>query len=230
MSKNEKNQIRSLSRRGWFWINREILTGFGKRLKSSGIAVYNVLASYANQGTQTCFPAQQTIADQIGLHRVTVNRKISQLSQLGLLKIERQKDRCLYFLLNPDVSDPLHPCSKSYTRDVSPGYINKNKRIRININNIDSKNIFVTDDNSFKEFKPQTREELLALDTAQTLNDLKSLPLYLKYAKSLPESRIREALSWVKQVPIERIKRSRAALFNHIIQKYVKENAPHHRD
>jgi len=230
MSENEKNKIRSLSRHGWYWINREILAGYGKRLKSSGIAVYNVLASYANQGTQTCFPAQRTIADQIGLHRVTVNRKISQLSQLGLLKIERQKDRCLYSLLSPDVSDPLHPCSKSYTRDVSPDNINNNKRTRININNIDNKNIFATDDKSSKEFKPQTREELLALDMAQTLNDLKSLPLYLKYAKSLPESRIREALSWVKQVPDERIKRSRTALFNFIINKYAKRAASNHRD
>ena len=229
MSENEKNQIRSLSRRGWYWINREILRGFGKRLKSSGIAVYNVLASYANQGTQTCFPAQQTIADQIGLHRVTVNRKIRQLSQLGLLKIERQKDRCLYSLLNPDVSDPLHPCSESYTRDVSPDNINNNKRTRININNIDSKKTFMTNDKSFKEFKPKTREELLALDIAQTLNDLKSLPLYLKYAKSLPESRIREALSWVKQVPDERIKRSRVALFNFIIKKHAKRAASNHR-
>jgi len=230
MSENGKNQIRSLSRRGWYWINREILAGYGKRLKSSGIAVYNVLASYANQGTQTCFPAQQTIADQIGLHRVTVNRKISQLRQLGLLKIERRKDRCLYSLLNPDISDPLHPCSESYTRDVSPDNINNNKRTRININNIDNKNIFATDDKSSKEFKPQTREELLALDMAQTLNDLKSLPLYLKYAKRLPESRIREALSWTKQVPDENIKKSRAALFNFIIKKYAKRTASNHRD
>ena len=175
MSENEKNQIRTLSQHGWYWINREILAAYGKRLKSSGIAVYNVLASYAKQGSQTCFPAQQTIADQIGLHRVTVNRKIRQLSRLGLLKIERLKDRCLYSLLNPDVTDPLHPCSRSDTRGVAPDYINNNKRTRININNIDSKNIFATDDKSFKEFKPQTREELLAMDMAETLNDLKSL-------------------------------------------------------
>ena len=229
MSENEKNKIRSLSRRGWYWINREILAGYGKRLKSSGIAVYNVLASYANQGTQTCFPAQQTIADQIGLHRVTVNRKISQLRQLGLLKIERLKDRCLYSLLNSDVSDTLHPCSRNDTRDIAPGYINKNKRTRININNIDNKKYLATDDKSSKEFKPQTREELLALDMAQTLSDLKSLPLYLKYAKSLPESRIREALSWVKQVPDENIKKSRAALFNYIIKKNAKRVSSNHR-
>jgi len=229
MDRNTKNEIRSLEKRGWYWINREILTVYGKRLKSSGIAVYNVLASYANQKTQTCFPTQQTIAELLGLSRMTVNRKIRQLRELGLLNIMKLKSHCLYFLLGPDVSDPIHPCSWSDTRDVAPDNINNNKRTRININNIDSKNIFATDDKSFKEFKPQTREELLALDMAQTLNDLKSLPLYLKYAKSIPESRIRETLSWVKQVPDENIKRSRAALFNFIIKKHAKRAASNHR-
>ena len=230
MSENEKNRIRSLSRAGWFWINREILTGFGKRLKASGIAVYNVLASYANQGTQTCFPAQQTIADQIGLHRTTVNRKIRQLCRLRLLNIERQKDRCLYSLLNPDVSHPLHPCSRNDTRDVASGYINKNKRTRININNNEGKNNFVTGNGSFKEFKPKTREELLALDMAQTVNDHKSLPLYLHYARLLPENVIRELLSWIKRVPRKNIRRSRAALFNCVIKKYAKKFSSNHRN
>jgi len=72
------------------------------------------------------------------------------------------------------------------------------------------------------EFGPQTKEDLLALDTAQALNDLKSLPLYLKYAKIVPESIIRQTLSWIKQIPDLRIKRSRAALFNCVIKKYVK--------
>jgi DNA-binding Lrp family transcriptional regulator len=229
MSENEKKQIRSLSRRGWYWINREILAGYGKRLKSSGIAVYNVLASYANQKTQTCFPTQQTIAKLLGLSRTTVNRKIRQLRELGLLNIMKLKSHCLYFLLGPDASDPIQPCIKRDTGDVSPDNINNNNRTRININNIDNKNIFTTGFKSFKEFEPKTREELLALDMAQALNDLKSLPLYLKYAQTLPESLIRETLSWIKQVPDKNIKRSRAALFNFIIKKHVKRISSNHR-
>jgi len=230
MSENEKKRIRSLSRAGWFWINRELLTGFGKRLKSSGVAVYNVLASYANQGTQTCFPAQQTIADQIGLHRTTVNRKIRQLSRLGLLKIERRKDRCLYSLLNPDVSSPLHPCSGRATRDVASDDTNKNKRTRINNNNNDGNKNFATDDGSYKEFKPKTKEDLLALDMAEAVGDFKSLPLYLNYARTLPEPVIRELISWIKSVPQKRIKRSPAALFNSVIKKYVKKTFSNHRN
>ncbi len=83
---------------------------------------------------------------------------------------------------------------------------------------------------SFKEFRPQTKEELLALDTASALNDFKSLPLYLKYAQMLPEPLIRQKLSWIKQIPEENIKRSRAALFNWVIKKYVKRYHQKHRD
>jgi len=216
-----KTEIRNLQKPGWYWISREILTVYGKRLKAPGIAVYNVLASHANQKTQTCFPSQRLIAEMLGISRITVNRKIRQLRELGLLNVKKMKSHCLYSLLGPGVSDKIHPCIKQDTGGVSQGYTNNNNVKRI-INNYDDRKIFSTDSDSLRGFRPQTREDLLALDTAQALNDLKSLPLYIKYAKIVPESIIRQTLSWVKQIPDLRIKRSRAALFNCIIKKYVK--------
>ncbi len=221
MDGNQKNEIRSLQKPGWYWINREVLTVYGKRLKASGIAVYNVLASYANQKTQTCFPCQRSIGEMIGISRITVNRKIRQLREIGLLNVEKMKSHCLYSLLGPDVSDRIQPCIKPDTGTVSQGYTNNNNGTRI-INNFDDKNIYPAAPGNLGGFKPQTREELLAWDTAQGLNDLKSLPLYLKYAKIVPEPIIRQTLSWIKQIPDLRIRRSRAALFNCVIKKYVK--------
>jgi biotin operon repressor len=205
------------------------VTLYGKRLKSPGIAVYNVLASYANQETQTCFPTQRSIARHLGLSRTTVNRKIGLLRELGLVRVMKEKSRCLYYLLRPDVSDSIQPCSRGDTGSVSPENTNNNNGTRI-INNFDDKNILMTGFKSFKEFRPQTKEELLALDAASALNDFKSLPLYLKYAQMLPEPLIRQKLSWIKQIPEENIKRSRAALFNWVIKKYVKRYHQKHRD
>lgn len=229
MSGDKNNNLRSIKKPGWYWIDREIVTLYGKRLKSPGIAVYNVLASYANQETQACFPTQRSIARHLGLSRTTVNRKIRLLRELGLVRVMKEKSRCLYYLLRPDVSDPIQPCSRGDTRGVSGENTNNNNGTRI-INNFDDKKISTTDFNSFKDFKPQTKEELLALDAALALNDFKSLPLYLKYAQMLPEPLIREKLSWVKQIPEENIKRSRAALFNWVIKKYVKRYDQKHRD
>jgi len=229
MSEDKKNKLRSIKKPGWYWIDREIVTLYGKRLKSPGIAVYNVLASYANQETQACFPSQRSIARHLGLSRTTVNRKIRLLREMGLVRVMKEKNRCLYFLLRPDVSNLIQPCSKRDIGAVSPENTNNNNGTRI-INNFDDKNILTTGFKSFKEFRPQTKEELLALDTASALNDFKSLPLYLKYAQMLPEPLIRQKLSWIKQIPEENIKRSRAALFNFIIKKYVKRYHQKHRD
>ena len=219
-----KNEIRSLQKPGWYWINREVLTVYGKRLKAPGIAVYNVLASYANQKTQTCFPCQRSIAELIGVSRVTVNRKIRQLREFGLLNVEKMKSHCLYSLLGPDVSDKIQPCIKPDTGGVSQENTNNNNVKKI-INNFDDKKTRLIPPDSFKEFRPETREDLLALDTARALNDIKSLPLYLKYARTIPESVMRQTLSWILQVPDLQIKRSRAALFNCIIKKYAKRAA-----
>jgi DNA-binding MarR family transcriptional regulator len=223
----KNNKIRSIEKHGWYWIDREILTQYGRKIKPSGIAVYNVLASFANQETQTCFPTQQTIADLIGLSRATVNRKIRLLKELGLINIIRVNQHSLYFLLGTREQNYLGRCIKGIIRDVPKDNMNDNNRTKIN-NNVDKENFFVNA-NSFKGFEPKTREELLAWDIAKTLNDTKSLPLYLKYAKTLPETLLRELLSWIKQVPDKYIKKSRAALFNAVAKKYAEKVSSNNR-
>ena len=68
-------------------------------------------------------------------------------------------------------------------------------------------------------FKPKTREELLALDLARGLDDLPALPLYLSYARKYPEFVLRKTLTEVRSIPAKKIKKSRGAFFNYLIQK-----------
>jgi hypothetical protein len=74
------------------------------------------------------------------------------------------------------------------------------------------------------EYKPENQNELLAADLALALDDLPNLLLYLAYAKKYPESLLRKVLGEVKEVPVNKIKRSRGALFNHLVQKYAKQD------
>jgi hypothetical protein len=77
--------------------------------------------------------------------------------------------------------------------------------------------------NDFENLNPaafKTREELLAYDLAQALSDLPGFPLYLSYARKYPESLLREILGRVREVPPSKIKTSRGALFNYLIQKH----------
>ena len=83
--------------------------------------------------------------------------------------------------------------------------------------------------NAADEFKPRTRQELLAFDLATALNDRKSLFVYLSYAKRYPESILRRILGDVKEIPAGKIKKSRAALFSYLIKKYAQENDQGHR-
>lgn len=69
-------------------------------------------------------------------------------------------------------------------------------------------------------FKPESREELLALDLSEALNDHDGFPYYLTVAQKYPESHIRRVLRQVCEVPPERIRTSRGALFNWLIHRY----------
>ena len=72
-------------------------------------------------------------------------------------------------------------------------------------------------------FKPQSQKEQLAVDLAARLEDLRSLPLYLSYAHKYPEGILRKALGEVMEIPLSKIKKSRGALFNHLVQKYARQ-------
>jgi len=229
MTSNEKNEIRHIRNGGWFWINKKVLQLFSRRLKSSGLAVYNVLASFANSKSQACFPTQKAIADLIGISKRTVIRRIRQLKGLGLLSVEKKGNRSVYHLLRPKVPKETQVGDKKDTRKVTPGNTNKNYITRINNNNIDNLNFHFLKSKTFKGFRPETREELLALDIARELNDLKALPIYLSYARKYPESLLRKVLGEVMEIPIRRIKKGRAALFNYLIKKYAQEASKNHR-
>ena len=70
---------------------------------------------------------------------------------------------------------------------------------------------------------PLTREELLAWELANSLNDVKGIPLYVSYARKYPEPFLRGVLAVALDIPIEKIRKSRGALFNYLVQKHGKE-------
>jgi DNA-binding transcriptional ArsR family regulator len=226
MDKPEKIPTRNLKEAEWYWIEKAILSHYGKRLKPSGIAVYNGLAFFANTATGTCFPSHDSLAELVGVGKRTVRRQLKQLAALGLIKAEKRRGSSLYHLLKQGP----HMSPKGDKRDPAewtPGPPNNSYRTRINKLNIDSKNFRLFGSSSLKEFKPKTREEVLALDLAQGLDDPKGLLLYLSYSRKFPEAMLRRTLSEVKALPEKQIKKSRGALFNYLIQKHAKETSHH---
>jgi DNA-binding Lrp family transcriptional regulator len=147
MNNTEKNELRSLAEKGWYWINQSLLKRYGRILKSSGLAVYNALASYANSKSQTCFPTQKSIAKLLGLSMRTVNRKIRLLKDFRIIKAKKIRGRCFYSLLKVDTPNRIQIYAKRDIGDRTPGKTNNNKLIKI-INKNNQEN----DENHY--FKP----------------------------------------------------------------------------
>ncbi|MFA5393972.1 MAG: hypothetical protein WC081_06195 [Candidatus Ratteibacteria bacterium] len=68
-----------------------------------------------------------------------------------------------------------------------------------------------------------TKNELLAMEISNGLNDKESLRAYLSLCRKYPEPFLRKVYKEVKELPIEKIKKSRGALFTYLIQKLCKE-------
>lgn len=143
----------------------------------------------------------------------------------GLIGIERHgKRNRVYHLLKVKCKPEATDVSTIGNSCAPPVNTNNTDLTRI-INNTD------TGDKIFQEkkeeWKPQTREELLVIDIAQALEDQKNLAFYLAYTQRFPESLLRRALGEAKEVPAEMIRKSRAALFNHLVHKYGQDYQNH---
>jgi len=231
MPNNYKSEVRDLRNGDWYWVQKAVIQKYRPVVGSTGIAVYNFLASLADK-SQTCFPSQKYIAERLGCSRATISRALKRLDAAGLIRIDkRSRYHCIYSLMKVKSRCNIHETQMSHlcNSDVAKMNTNNNKLTK-NINNIVYEDKKILNSKATKRFKPGTREELLALDIARELNDLKSFPVYLSYTKKYPESLLRKLLGEAKEIPIKKIKKGRAALFNYLIKKYASKTSKNHRD
>jgi len=208
----------------WYWVHKAVIRNHAVDIRAVSVAVYNCLAAMAD-GKQECFPSQQYIARTLGYSRATVNRALKALIEHGLIAIRRKDQyrrvhRLLAVSCNTGETQMLHRCNP----DVKKFDTNKNQITRSNNNNIVSvKKIDMSLLKNSEGKELETREEILAMDIAAGLKDQDHLSRYLTLANRCPEDVLRRLLSETKLVPDSRIKKSRAALFNHLLKKYVQE-------
>jgi len=73
----------------------------------------------------------------------------------------------------------------------------------------------------FQNFKPTNQQESLGLEIAQNLCDINNLPLYLAYCQKYPTEIIFKAYGQAKEMPADKIKKSRGALFTYLVKFYA---------
>ena len=80
--------IRDCRNGNWYFVDNKLIKEFGKFLGFQGVAVYNVLAMYANNETQSANPSFKTVGDQIDMSRRHVMRMIDKLEQCNIIHRE----------------------------------------------------------------------------------------------------------------------------------------------
>lgn len=95
MSENEaKAPIKVTSWHGgsFAMVPQAVVKEWTPYITATGLAVYTVLCSYADNATGHSFPKQKTIADLLGISVSTVSDLIADMAELGLLTIKPVKD------------------------------------------------------------------------------------------------------------------------------------------
>lgn len=68
-----------------------------------------------------------------------------------------------------------------------------------------------------------SKEEKLARELADALNDSEALPLYIAFAQKYAEAHLRKLLQRVLSIPESQIRKTRGALFTYLVgQNYGK--------
>lgn len=219
---SKRNDSRSMKHGKWYWVDKTVIQERARKDGLLTIAVYHFLASMADEN-QTCYPSQKYVAKKMGCSRGSVNRAIKRLAEDKLISMWKTSGkRTVYHLLPVGLSINGTGVSGMSTPDVSGDDTNNNKGTRSNNNEVVPvhKTYNATDEpDSVTEI--QSKQELLARDIAEALGDHDHFSIYLSCAERYTESFLRRVLAETKLTPDRKIRKSRAALFNFLINHYA---------
>jgi hypothetical protein len=153
--------------------------------------------------------------------------KWKNLSDAGNLQFQKKEESDLYGWKNPTGKEVKEYPKTQILREKPDISFDANDRtIKKDIlKNDNDDEIFQSNLHASKGTKPRNRHDQVALDMATALNDCQNLPLYQSYSRKYPESLLWKVLSEVKQIPTGKIKKSRGALFNYLVQRYVPKSS-----
>lgn len=130
-------QVKDGRQHGWFTIYNDVIDIYGPQMGANGLAVYAVLARFADASTREAHPSHERIAELTALSRSSVIRSLNNLRDMGLITIEKQYAKnagggrrqlpSLYTLLLPSAAASVSQghtgqCVKT---SVSQGHTNK---------------------------------------------------------------------------------------------------------
>jgi len=217
-----------------------------RRLSKGALAIFLYLILHAKRESGFVARKQATIASDMGFSKRSVRRWIKILMDYQYISLERT-GRAMHIAIRHWRSIGKRPGRAGLTgqdapiradrggRDVQDDGRNRKQTSgdsgpRPSANESTSKRDSLRKRDSLFDTPPPTpgkgwreavsREHLLARDLADGLSDRVTLSRYLELARKHPESLLRQLLSEAQAVPPDRIKRSRAALFEYLLTQH----------
>lgn len=94
---DERFEVRDQRGGDWFWTNKQVI--FRKDLLLSDKLVYCGLACYANNQSQSAFPGQVRLKDDLGIGKNTLIRSLKKLETAGYIEVNRDRGRHNIYVL-----------------------------------------------------------------------------------------------------------------------------------
>ena len=236
----------------WIGLVRDGNAKHYRRMKAA-LWLFLYLLAYADRRSGFLKRKIKTISTGMGISRDTVIRWLNLLRKGGYITTENTS-RCLHIQVNkwknlsevgniqpqkleesdlcgwknPTGGKPHEYLKSLLLRRKSAGFPEPNDiTIKKDIlkNDIDGNLSNNTNSPAFKERGQGKGKDQVAMDIASALNDYQNLALYRSYSKKYPASLLWKVLGEVERVPPEKIKKSRGALFNYLVQHYVKKSS-----
>ena len=102
-----EDKLRDARKRCFYIVDNDLIDRYGPVIGAYGVAVYNLIARYADNNGENAFPSYPTIAKKLGMSRTKVVQTIELLVSLGLIKKEQRVDEAgdltsnLYTIVHP---------------------------------------------------------------------------------------------------------------------------------
>ena len=93
------------------------------------------------------------------------------------------------------------------------------KTKRTNIKYKASESLFLIKQAFFNKMEYNSNEYKLAREIAETLNDMDSLSLHIKFVQTYSEQFLRERLNRVMSIPENKIRKTRGALYTSLVTR-----------
>jgi len=221
------------------------------RKMKNAIWLFLYLVLNANRRTGFLMRKAKTVAFDMGISRDAVLRWLNLLRKEGyittkstgrclLIQICKWKGICGVEKVSPqkwqmnNICSLINPTSHklvwsqnhlNFSGKPPPSEGSNDITIKKNILKNDTDKDNLSNPSSHNPERPISvdNKELSAMDIATILDDRHNLALYVSYSKRYPSFLLKKVLDEVRKTPIGKIKKSRGALFNYLVQKYAKE-------